>query len=242
MKTFAVIPARYAATRFPGKLMQILGDRTVISHTYHNTLKTSLFDEVWVATDSDIIHQEISSFGGHVVMSTRQHESGSDRIAEAIEKLNVDVVVNVQGDEPFIQKEPLEQLIKAFLDPAVLVGSLMQRITEPIDIDNPNIVKVVVDRVGNALYFSRSPIPYNRNRQSDVDVFRHIGVYAFRKQTLLEFTGWPMGRLENVEKLEQLRYLENGISIRMIETSFTGIGIDTPEDLEKAKKLIRSGQ
>jgi 3-deoxy-manno-octulosonate cytidylyltransferase (CMP-KDO synthetase) len=118
----------------------------------------------------------------------------------------------------------------------------MQRITEPIDIDNPNIVKVVVDRVGNALYFSRSPIPYNRNRQSDVDVFRHIGVYAFRKQTLLEFTGWPMGRLENVEKLEQLRYLENGISIRMIETSFTGIGIDTPEDLEKAKKLIRSGQ
>lgn len=242
MKTFAVIPARYAATRFPGKLMQILGDRTVISHTYHNTLNTGLFDEVWVATDSDIIHQEISSFGGHVVMSTRQHESGSDRIAEAIEKLNVDVVVNVQGDEPFIQKEPLEQLIKAFQDPAVHVGSLMQRITEPIDIDNPNIVKVVVDRVGNALYFSRSPIPYNRNRQSDVDVFRHIGVYAFRKQTLLEFTGWPMGRLENVEKLEQLRYLENGISIRMIETSFTGIGIDTPEDLEKAKKLIRSGQ
>ena len=238
MKTFAVIPARYAATRFPGKLMQMLGDRTVISHTYHNTLKTGLFDEVWVATDSDIIHQEISSFGGHVVMSTRQHESGSDRIAEAIEKLDVDVVVNVQGDEPFIQKEPLEQLIKAFLDPAVLVGSLMQRITEPIDIDNPNIVKVVVDQVGDALYFSRSPIPYNRNRQSDVDVFRHIGVYAFRKQTLLEFTGWPMGRLENAEKLEQLRYLEHGISIRMIETSFTGIGIDTPEDLEKAKKLV----
>jgi 3-deoxy-manno-octulosonate cytidylyltransferase (CMP-KDO synthetase) len=239
MKVFAVIPARYAATRFPGKLMQILGNKTIIAHTYLHSLETGLFDEVWVATDSEIIHNEISKLGGHVVMSTKQHESGSDRIAEAIEKLDVDIVVNVQGDEPFIQKEPLEQLINAFNDPEVQVGSLMQKISEPIDIDNPNIVKVVVNDQQDAMYFSRSPIPYNRNRQSDIPYFRHIGVYAFRKQTLLDFTRWPLGRLENAEKLEQLRYLEHGVSIRMIETHFTGIGIDTPEDLEKAKKLIK---
>jgi 3-deoxy-manno-octulosonate cytidylyltransferase (CMP-KDO synthetase) len=239
MKVFAVIPARYAATRFPGKLMQILGNKTIIAHTYLHSLETGLFDEVWVATDSEIIHNEISKMGGHVVMSTKQHESGSDRIAEAIEKLDVDIVVNVQGDEPFIQKEPLEKLINAFNDPQVQVGSLMQKISEPIDIDNPNIVKVVVNDQHDAMYFSRSPIPYNRNRQSDIPYFRHIGVYAFRKQTLLDFTRWPLGRLENAEKLEQLRYLEHGVSIRMIETHFTGIGIDTPEDLEKAKKLIK---
>jgi 3-deoxy-manno-octulosonate cytidylyltransferase (CMP-KDO synthetase) len=173
-------------------------------------------------------------------MSKRLHESGSDRIAEAIENLDLDIVVNVQGDEPFIQKEPLEKLINAFKDPGVRVGSLMQRIAEPIDIDNPNIVKVVVDNDQNSLYFSRSPIPYNRNRETEVSYFRHIGVYAFRKETLMEFTKWPMGKLENAEKLEQLRYLENGITLRMIETSFTGIGIDTPEDLEKAKKLINT--
>jgi 3-deoxy-manno-octulosonate cytidylyltransferase (CMP-KDO synthetase) len=239
MKVFAVIPARYAATRFPGKLMQILGNKTIIAHTYLHSLETGLFDEVWVATDSEIIHNEISKMGGHVVMSTKQHECGSDRIAEAIEKLDVDIVVNVQGDEPFIQKEPLEKLINAFNDPEVQVGSLMQKISEPIDIDNPNIVKVVVNDQQDAMYFSRSPIPYNRNRQSDIPYFRHIGVYAFRKQTLLDFTRWPLGRLENAEKLEQLRYLEHGVSIRMIETHFTGIGIDTPEDLEKAKKLIK---
>lgn len=240
MKVFAVIPARYAASRFPGKLMQMLGNKTVIAHTYENTLKTGLFNEVWVATDSEIIQREVTSFGGSVVMSKRLHESGSDRIAEAIENLDLDIVVNVQGDEPFIQKEPLEKLINAFKDPGVRVGSLMQRIAEPIDIDNPNIVKVVVDNDQNALYFSRSPIPYNRNRETEVSYFRHIGVYAFRKETLMEFTKWPMGKLENAEKLEQLRYLENGITLRMIETSFTGIGIDTPEDLEKAKKLINT--
>jgi len=240
MKTFAVIPARYGATRFPGKLMQLLGNKTIIAQTYQHTLNTGLFNEVWVATDSEIIYQEMINIGGKVIMSSRQHESGSDRIAEAIEKLDVDIVVNVQGDEPFIQKEPLKKLINAFDEPTVRVGSLMQRITEAIDIDNPNIVKVVVNDNQDALYFSRSPIPYNRNRNADVSYFRHIGVYAFRKQTLLDFTTWPMGRLENAEKLEQLRYLENGVPIRMIETSFIGIGIDTPEDLEKAKQLINT--
>lgn len=239
MKVFAVIPARYAATRFPGKLMQMLGNKTIIAQTYQHTLETGLFDEVWVATDSEIIYEEISKIGGHVVMSSRQHESGSDRIAEAIQNLEVDIIVNVQGDEPFIQKEPLQMLINAFNDPEVSVGSLMQRISEERDIENPNIVKVVVNDYQDALYFSRSPIPFNRNRQADVPYYRHIGVYAFRKHSLLDFTTWPMGKLENVEKLEQLRYLENGVPIRMIETYITGMGIDTPEDLEKAKLLIK---
>lgn len=238
MKIFAVIPARYAATRFPGKLMQKLGDKTVIAHTYQNTLNSKLFHEVWVATDSEIIYKEIESLGGNVVMSRAVHESGSDRIAEAIELMDVDIVVNVQGDEPFIQQEPLKKLIRSFDDPFVNVASLMQPITNEADIVNPNIVKVVVNAKNDALYFSRSPIPYNRNEESDVKYQRHIGVYGFRKDILLRFTKWKQGVLEQIEKLEQLRYLENGISIRMTETFFSGIGIDTPEDLEKALALL----
>lgn len=240
MKIFAVIPARYAATRFPGKLMKKLGDKTIIAHTYQNTLNSGLFDEVWVATDSDIIYQEISSLGGKVVMSVKSHESGSDRIAEAIEMMDVDIVVNVQGDEPFIQPEPLKKLIQSFENPMVKVGSLMQPISDPKDIDNPNIVKVVVNGQYDALYFSRSPIPYNRNSESKVVYQRHIGVYGFKKEILLAFTTWKLGVLEEIEKLEQLRYLENGVPIRMTETFFSGMGIDTPEDLEKAKLLMNN--
>jgi 3-deoxy-manno-octulosonate cytidylyltransferase (CMP-KDO synthetase) len=238
MNAFAVIPARYAATRFPAKLMQKLGDKTVIRHTYENTIATGLFNQVWVVTDSPIIFDEIASLGGLVKMSTGNHESGSDRIAEAVKDLNVDVVVNVQGDEPFIQKKPLGDLLQVFNEKEVQVASLMQKITERIDIDNPNIVKVVCDIHKNALYFSRSAIPYNRNTNPTTDYYRHIGVYAFRKETLIRFTNWPMGVLEQSEKLEQLRYLENGISIKMVLTSFSGIGIDTPEDLEKANTLL----
>jgi 3-deoxy-D-manno-octulosonate cytidylyltransferase len=239
MIAFAVIPARYAATRFPAKLMQQLGDKTVIRHTYENTMATGLFDQVWVVTDSPIIFNEIASLGGLVKMSAGHHESGSDRIAEAIKDLDVDVVVNVQGDEPFIQKKPLEDLLQVFTEKEVQVASLMQKITERIEIDDPNIVKVVCDIHKNALYFSRSAIPYNRNTYTKTEYFRHIGVYGFRKETLIRFTNWPMGILEQSEKLEQLRYLENGISIKMVQTSFTGIGIDTPEDLEKAKSMLR---
>ncbi len=237
-KIGAFIPARYAATRFPAKLMQALGAKTVIRHTYDNTVATGLFNEVYVVTDSEIIFNEITSHGGKALMSKREHESGSDRIAEAIEHLNIDIVVNVQGDEPFVKKEPLEKLIAVFKDENVEVASLMQALTNTDLIADPNYVKVAVDKNMNALFFSRSVIPYPRNREIAILYYEHIGVYAFKKQALLDFTNWPMSPLEAAEKIECLRYLENGVSIKMVVTSYMGVEIDTPEDLIIAAKLL----
>ena len=234
-----MIPARYAASRFPAKLMQQLGDKTVIRHTYDNTVATELFDDVFVVTDSEIIFSEITNHGGKAIMSEKVHESGSDRIAEAIEDMDVDIVVNVQGDEPFVQKEPLEKLLNAFTDEQVQVASLMQVLKEEQFIQDPNYVKVAVDKNFNSLLFSRSPIPYHRDKNITTVYYEHIGVYAFRKQALISFTNWPMTALESVEKIECLRYLENGIQLKMIVTEYMGIEIDTPEDLERAAKLLR---
>ncbi len=237
-KIGAFIPARYAATRFPAKLMQLLGDKTVIRHTYDNTVATGLFDEVYVVTDSEIIFNEIVNHGGKAIMSQRPHESGSDRIAEAIEKVDIDIVVNVQGDEPFVKKEPLQKVIEVFADSSVQVASLMQVLTQPQLIEDPNYVKVAVDKNNNALFFSRSVIPYPRDKEVAAKYYEHIGVYAFKKQALLNFTNWPMSPLEAAEKSECLRYLENGVSIRMVVTEYMGVEIDTPEDLIKAAKLL----
>ena len=235
----AFIPARYAATRFPAKLMQPLGAKTVIRHTYDNTLATGLFDEVYVVTDSEIIFNEITSNGGKALMSQKEHESGSDRIAEAVADLPIDIVVNVQGDEPFVKKEPLEKLIDVFKDPKVEVASLMQTLTQPHLIADPNYVKVAIDKNANALFFSRSVIPYARNTEIAITYFEHIGVYAFKKQALLQFTQWPITPLEAAEKIECLRYLENGVPIKMVLTQYMGIEIDTPEDLVKAAQLLK---
>lgn len=239
MKKIAMIPARYAATRFPAKLMQMLGDKTVILHTYHNTVATGLFDEVMVVTDSEIIFNEIINNGGKAVMSIAAHESGSDRIAEAIADMDVDIVVNVQGDEPFVQKEPLEKLLQVFEDDKVQVASLMQVLHVKEFIDDPNYVKVAVDKNMNALMFSRSPIPYHRDKNISPVYYEHIGVYAFRKQALLNFTAWPITPLEAAEKIECLRYLENGIPLKMVVTEYMGIEIDTPEDLVRAASLLK---
>jgi len=238
-KIGAFIPARYAATRFPAKLMQALGAKTVIRHTYDNTVATGLFDEVYVVTDSEIIFNEITSHGGKALMSKKEHESGSDRIAEAIEHLAIDIVVNVQGDEPFVKKEPLEKLIAVFKDEKVEVASLMQALTNSDLIADPNYVKVAVDNNMNALFFSRSVIPYPRNTEIAIPYYEHIGVYAFKKQALLNFTNWPISPLEAAEKIECLRYLENGVSIKMVVTSYMGVEIDTPEDLIKATALLK---
>jgi 3-deoxy-manno-octulosonate cytidylyltransferase (CMP-KDO synthetase) len=238
MIKIAMIPARYAATRFPAKLMQLLKDKTVIRHTYDNTVATGLFDEVMVVTDSEIIFNEITQHGGKAKMSVKEHESGSDRIAEAIADMDVDIVVNVQGDEPFVQRAPLEKLLETFTDQAVQVASLMQVLTEEKYIADPNYVKVAVDKNMNSLLFSRSVIPYQRDKNVAVTYYEHIGVYAFRKQALLNFTNWPITPLEAAEKIECLRYLENGVPLKMVVTQYMGVEIDTPEDLERAALLL----
>lgn len=241
MKTAAFIPARYAATRFPAKLMQLLGDQPVIVHTWKNTLATGLFNDVYVVTDSDIIFKTIESAGGKAIMSKKVHESGSDRIAEAAQDLDVDIIVNIQGDEPFVKRAPLEALLHVFdgeQGKQVQVASLMQELSDTTLIQDPNYVKVAVDLQFNALFFSRSVVPYPRDPAAIKAYYEHIGVYAFRKQALLDFTSWPMTPLEAAEKIECLRYLEHGVPIKMVATSYMGVEIDTPEDLVKAAKLL----
>ena len=242
MNKIAMIPARYAASRFPAKLMQLLGDKTVIRHTYDNTVATGLFNDVYVVTDSEIIFNEIQSHGGKAIMSKKNHESGSDRIAEAIADLDVELIVNVQGDEPFVKKEPLEKLLQVFEGlegEKIQVASLMQEMKEEAFIQDPNYVKVVVDKNMFSLLFSRSVIPFPRSKNSQTIYYEHIGVYAFRKAALLTFTNWEMTPLEATEKIECLRYLENGIPLKMVVTEYMGVEIDTPADLERAAKLLQ---
>ncbi|WP_370480165.1 3-deoxy-manno-octulosonate cytidylyltransferase [Tamlana flava] len=240
MKIISMIPARYSASRFPGKLMQDLGGKPVIRRTYEATIATNLFDDVFVVTDSEVIYNEIVNHGGKAIMSKKEHECGSDRIAEAVEFMDIDVVINVQGDEPFTDKESLSKLIEVFKnDPKkeVDLASLMVHITDEEEINNPNTVKVVLDQSNFALYFSRSPIPYARAKNVGAKYYKHKGVYAFRKQAIVDFYNLPMTPLESSEKLEQLRYLEYGKRIKMVETDIEGVEIDTPEDLERANKI-----
>lgn len=236
-----MIPARYSASRFPGKLMQDLGGKSVILRTYEATVATQLFDDVIVVTDSDIIFNEIKSNGGKVMMSKKEHDCGSDRIAEAVEDLDIDVVINVQGDEPFTDRASLKKLIEVFKqdkDKQVDLASLMVHITDDNEINNPNTVKVIVDQSNFALYFSRSPIPFPRDTNAGVKYYKHKGVYAFRKQAILDFYRLPMLPLEASEKIECIRYLEYGKRIKMVETNVEGVEIDTPEDLARARKLM----
>ena len=238
LKKVAMIPARLASTRFPQKLLQLLGDKTVIATVYLAVQQTGLFDDVIVVTDSEVIYEEIKKLQGYAVMSTGRHESGTDRIAEAAASMEVDVIVNVQGDTPFIRREPLQKLLEQFEDETVQVASIMTPLHDEQQIQNPNVVKVCVDKRGNALYFSRSVIPYDRNKTGNVSYYKHVGVYAFRKKALLDFTTWPVSLLEDAEKLEQLRYLENGVPLRMVLSDFTSVEIDTAEDLERAQALL----
>ena len=235
-----MIPARYSASRFPGKLMQDLAGKSVILRTYEATVATQLFDDVFVVTDSAIIYDEIINNGGKAIMSKKEHECGSDRIAEAVEFLDIDIVINVQGDEPFTEKESLKKLIAVFKDDhdkKIDLASLMVNITDWDEISNPNTVKVIVDKDNFALYFSRSPIPYPRDNNVGAPYYKHKGIYAFRKDAILDFYRLPMLKLEASEKIECIRYLEYGKRIKMVETDVQGVEIDTPEDLELAKKL-----
>lgn len=240
MKIISMIPARYSASRFPGKLMQNLAGKSVILRTYEATVATNLFSEVYVVTDSEIIYNEIVDNGGKAIMSQKEHESGSDRIAEAVANVDCDIVVNVQGDEPFTEAESLRKVLEVFKEDQqkeIDLASLMVEITDWDEINNPNTVKVIVDQNNFALYFSRSPIPFPRDKQAGARYFKHKGIYAFRKQALLDFTVLPMQFIEATEKIECIRYLEYGKKIKMVETQVQGVEIDTPEDLERAKKL-----
>lgn len=240
LKIIAVIPARYASTRFPAKLIQDLGGKPVVVQTYLATVATQLFDEVLVATDHEIIYNLLKEHNVNVLMSSTHHESGSDRIAEVVENIDCDVVVNVQGDEPFVSKENLQSLINVFNEDAeqkIDLASLMFEIKDLDVINNPNNVKVVVDQNHRALYFSRAAIPFVRDGKNEAAYYQHIGVYAYRKKALLDFTHWNVSVLESTEKLEQLRYLEHGRTIQMVITQHVGVGIDTKQDLDKARLL-----
>jgi 3-deoxy-manno-octulosonate cytidylyltransferase (CMP-KDO synthetase) len=237
-----MIPARYAASRFPAKLMQDLSGKPVILRTFEAAIKTALFDEVYVVTDSKVIFDTINDAGGNVIMSQQEHECGSDRIAEAVTDMDVDIIVNVQGDEPFTDRESLLGVLEVFKnDPKkeIDLASLMVPITDWEEINNPNTVKVIVDNRNFALYFSRSPIPYPRDTNAKGKYYKHKGIYAFRKSALMDFHRLPMLPLEATEKIEAIRYLEYGKKIKMVETNATGIEIDTPEDLKKAQKAWR---
>jgi 3-deoxy-D-manno-octulosonate cytidylyltransferase len=241
VKTVALIPARLGSTRFPRKLLATLGGKTVIRRTYEAVTATGLFDEVAVVCDSPEIRDEVERHGGRAMMSGREHESGTDRIAEVAEGLDADLVLNVQGDEPFTRREPLQKLLGAFQGEsgrAVEVASLMQPLTDPRLVADPNYVKVVVDREMNALFFSRSVLPYPRDPSARPVYYEHVGIYAFRRPALLAFARLGPSPLERVEKVECLRYLENGIRMRMVVTDYMGVEIDTPEDLQRAERLL----
>lgn len=240
MKKIALIPARYASTRFPVKLLKDIGGKPVIAHTYLNTLATSLFDEVCVVTDHEEIRAAIEAIGGLVKMSNPRHESGTDRIAEIAAASDAELILNVQGDEPFVDKKTLAALLDVFKNPEVRVGSVMKPFTDRALIVDPNYVKVVVDLQQRSLLFSRSPIPFEREKQTGIDVYEHVGIYAFRREALLQFTNWEMTPLEKAEKIECLRYLEHGIPLHMVVTQHEGVKIDVPEDLEKARKYWAS--
>ncbi len=239
-----MIPARYDSQRFPGKLMKDLAGKTVISRTYEEAINSGLFTEVMVVTDSQIIFDEIKNQGGQVWMSTQDHQTGTDRIAEFASQTDADIIINIQGDEPFINQKALQSLIAVFENDTyevVDIASLMIKIDNKEDFLNPNNVKVVTDTDGFAMYFSRAPIPYSRDYVFE-KAYKHIGVYAFRKEILAEIAQLPQTDLEQIEKLENLRFLQNGMMIKMIETDTVNFGIDTEEDLQKAITYLKNKQ
>lgn len=233
MKVTALIPARLSSTRFDRKLLMDLCGKSIILRTYESVVETGLFHSVYVVTEDQEIYDEIVNAGGNSILSKNKHESGSDRIAEACESIDSDAFVNIQGDEPFIDSFSLNKLVLELNNSDYV--SLMINISDINEINNPNNVKVIVDSDNYALYFSRSVIPFNRDVNSnEIDYFKHIGVYGFTKQALINFSKLPPSKLELVEKIEAIRIIENGSKIKMIETDFLGVGIDTKEDLDLA--------
>jgi 3-deoxy-manno-octulosonate cytidylyltransferase (CMP-KDO synthetase) len=250
MSAIILIPARYASTRFPGKPLALLKGLPVIQHVYQNSMQSRLADDVVVATDSETIFEKVLSFGGKAVMTSGDHLSGTDRIAEAARSMNYDIIVNVQGDEPLIQPEMIDDVISVLNDQRASIGTLAIRIKDRREIFDPHAVKVVFNPEGFALYFSRAPVPYHRDEWKDLNqftvhgpgftVFKHVGIYSYRRDVLTQLSELPPSRLELVEKLEQLRAIENGLPIKVKETVYETFGVDTPEDLERIEKCLNS--
>ncbi len=253
MNITAVIPARYASVRFPGKALASIDGKPMIQHVYERASQASLVDSVIVATDDERIQQAVAAFGGTCRMTRIDHETGTDRLAEVAGSLTAEIIVNVQGDEPLIAPEMIDQAIRPFLDdPSLRMGTLKSRIRCLHDFLSPNVVKVVTDSQGNALYFSRSPLPFFRDKWQDLKdesfasgkllCYKHVGLYVYRRDFLVEFAAMAPTFLEASEKLEQLRALENGVRIRVVETEFESIGVDTPDDLSKARERFKAIQ
>jgi len=239
-----IIPARYASTRLPGKPLVIIGGKTMIQRVYEQAKKVKELEEVYVATDDSRIVDAVKKFGGKVFLTSADHQSGTDRCAEVLSKLDaqVDVVINIQGDEPFINPAQIALVASCFNDSTVQIASLVKKLDKESEVQNPNTVKAVINSLGNALYFSRSPIPYRRNPEAQITYYKHIGIYGYRAQALTEITHLPQGAIEKAESLEQLRWLEKGYAIRLKETDMETISIDTPDDLIKAEAYLRANK
>ena len=245
MKFIGIIPARYASTRFPGKPLALLGGTPVIQHVYEKV--AAVLEAAYVATDDERIYDVVKSFGGQVVMTRTDHKSGTDRIEEAIEKIGGewDVVVNVQGDEPFVAKSQLDTICHCFDDPTTQIATLGKPFESMEAVQNPNSPKIVVDNMGFAMYFSRSVIPYVRGKEmsswlTHYPFLKHLGIYAYRKDVLRQVTQLPQSSLEIAESLEQLRWLQNGFKIKVGTTDVETVGIDTPQDLERAEEFLKA--
>ena len=244
MKFIAVIPARYSSSRFPGKPLAVLAGKPVIQRVYEQV--TKVLSEAWVATDDERIYNTVSDFGGKAVMTRQDHKSGTDRIEEAVEKIktDADVIVNIQGDEPFIQPSQIEMVCKQFDNPSTQIATIGKPFTSMEAVENPNSPKIVTDVNGFALYFSRSVIPYVRGVEekewlSHFPFLKHLGIYAYRREVLREITRRPQSPLEKAESLEQLRWLQNGYRIRVVITNVETVGIDTPDDLRRAEEFLK---
>ena len=241
-KVIGVIPARYGSSRFPGKVLKKIAGKPMIQWVYEQANKSKLLDQLFVAVDNKLVFKAIEEFGGKAVMTKTVHQSGTDRLAEALEKIDADIVVNIQGDQPLFDSNMIDEAVQPMLDdPTLPMSTLKTKIGEE-DYADPAVVKVVVDEDDNALYFSRSLIPYSRD-SVEVDIYEHVGLYVYRKDFLLEISKLPQSKLEKIEMLEQLRVLEKGYKIKVIETkcdSISGISVDTPEDLVKVEKLMNN--
>jgi len=238
-KILGVIPARFSSTRFPGKVLATIGGKTMLEHVYQRASFSTYLTNVIIGTDDERVYNVARCFGARVRMTRPDHRTGTDRVAEVASAEDAELVVNIQGDEPLIDPAAIDAAILPMVhEPELVMGTLKKRIENPREITDPNVVKVVTDGAGNAIYFSRCPIPFARGESGGTPYFKHIGLYVYRRDFLLEYSALPVGPLEIAERLEQLRALENGFRIRVVETEYESLGVDTPEDLERVSRLF----